>query len=154
MLPKKFVAFLKRVNHWLDYNPLAAYLFVGITLTVALLVLQNEVRINREQNDRIELAQRALESEREARILIQAEINRFYCTENNNQDSILGDLLVGTQQLMPDQESALSALFSQALSRLTPPTNCEALVRAYENAATKDDLERLRESLRRNYRRP
>jgi hypothetical protein len=154
VLPKKFVALLKRANHWLDYNPLAAYIFVGLTLTAALLILQNEVRINREQNDRIELAQKALQSERNARILVQAEINRFYCAENNNQDAILGDLLVGTQQLMPDRRGPLATLFSEALDRLTPPTNCEALVRAYKQAATQDDLERLRESLRRDYRRP
>jgi hypothetical protein len=90
--------------------------------------------------------------ERIVRSHVQAEINRYVCSENNKQDRLLASLLdislrgADDSTLTPEQEEAL-VVFLRVLRDLRNEAPCQAIVQAFLEASDTNDLKEIRRIL-------
>lgn len=108
---------------------------------------------------RLATTQRKLKRERSIRSKVQAEINRYVCTENNKQDRLLARILAislsdtDEEKLTEDERKAL-AVFIATLRDLQDEAPCNEIVIAFIEASDTDDLEAIRKVLRETKRPP
>lgn len=172
------VAIAWQVRRHVAFSLVALQLFllgVGAWGAYRIETRQNE---QQETQERIEKTQRGLEVERRVRSQVQGEINRYVCSENNNQDQVLAGLIEVSlggqssfgdgidrsrlspfdlavvssinkvQKLSEGKSNQLTAAFEKALEELREKTPCAEIVRAFLVASTTDDLKAIRRILR------
>lgn len=169
----------------ITFSMIALQLFLLVVVCLGALVLEGrQDDLSQAQDDIVATqgaiidTQRDVRHERTVRVEVQAEINRYVCTENNKQDRILAGLIeisIGgnssfgngidrsklsnfdiqvleaierVQKLTESQPDALKDAFNRALLQLQAETPCNAVVKAFLAASTTDDLKAIRAILR------
>lgn len=145
-----FIAWQARRN--MTFSVIALQLFLLGVVCLGALQLEGRQDDLSETQDAIVVTQRQLEEERFFRSRVQAEINRYVCSENNKQDRLLASLLAITLRdadpaLTVEQQEAL-AVFLRVLRDLRREAPCEAIVQAFLEVSDTNDLRAIRRILR------
>lgn len=183
MLTTLAILFVGGVIAWqarrrMTFAVIALQLFLLVVVSLGAWQLESRQDELAETQDAIVDTQEQLQTERLVRSRVQGEINRYVCTENNNQDRILAGLIevsVGgsaafgkgidrsllspfdrevlssitkVQRLTEGQGDELKSAFRRALRELQAETPCAAVVKAFLAASTTDDLKAIRRILR------
>lgn len=170
------IAAVARKN--LTFSMIALQLFLLVVVTVGAFKLESRQNDLSDAQADIVRTQNQLTRERLVRSKVQAEINRYVCSENNKQDRILAGLIevsiggessfgsgidksnlspfdlevirsIGKiQRLSEGGSDKLKVAFQKALEQLQEETPCHAVVKAFLAASTTDDLKAIRKILR------
>jgi septal ring factor EnvC (AmiA/AmiB activator) len=171
-----FIAWQAKRN--MTFSVIALQLFLLAVVTVGALQLEGRQDDLEETQNEIATTQKQLRLERSVRSKVQAEINRYVCSENNKQDRILAGLIEVSvngsssfgsgidpaelsrfdievletidkvQKLSQGQPDRLKRVFAKALRQLRAETPCEAIVQAFLEASDTNDLKAIRRILR------
>jgi hypothetical protein len=151
------------VNTWVRHYPLPAYLVLCIGIALAFGGVDASI-------DKIN-------DERDARVQVSSEINRYVCRENNKQDRILASLVeaslqgngksfgseidpseltrfdrsvlltIAKVQAGSSDSERLQRVFRRALAELQAETPCNALIAAFLEASDTEDYKAIRRLL-------
>lgn len=95
----------------------------------------------------------SINTERSNRALVQTEINRYVCNENNKQDRILAKLIAvsiagAEDRPLTGRQLRAYKVFLRAFRQLRAETPCNQIANAFLEASTTEDYEAIRRILR------